>query len=98
MKEITIVINNVKERKEFYCLMKVLEFVEDGKSYINYTYKYHGNNNNSIILPNKEELRKRIQDYFLKEYNEDEKEILSVYNYYYNQNDDEKNSKNNSNK
>ena len=90
MKEITIVINNVKERKEFYCLMKVFEFIEDGKSYKTYTYKYHGNNNNSIILPNKEELKKRIQDYFLKEYNEDEKEILSVYNYYYNKNDDEK--------
>ena len=90
MEEITIVINNAKERKEFYCLMKVFEFVEDGKSYIKYTYRYHGNNNNSIILPNKEELRKRIQDYFLKEKNEDEKEILSVYNYYYNKNDDEK--------
>ena len=81
MKEITIEINNVQERKEFYCLMKVLEFI-DGKSEIKYSYKYH-DNGNSIFLPDKEELKKKIQDYFLKEQNEDENEILSVYNYYY---------------
>ena len=91
MKEITkiIVINNVKERKEFYCLMQVLMFVEDEKSYKKYLYKCH-ENQISIFLPKKEELRKKIQDYFLKEQNEEGKEILSVYNYYYTS-DDEKN-------
>ena len=85
--EITIIINSVKERKEFYCLMQVLMYVER-ESYKNYSYKYHGRSD-SINLPNKEELKKRIQDYFLKEQNEDEIEILSVYNYYYTS-DDEK--------
>ena len=88
IKEITIIINNLKERKEFYCLMQVLMFVDENSD-INYTYNYHGNKN-SIFLPDKEELRKKIQDYFLKEQNEDEKEILSVYNYYYTS-DEEKN-------
>ena len=88
IKEITIIINNLKERKEFYCLMQVLMFVDENSD-INYIYNYHGNKS-SIFLPDKEELRKKIQDYFLKEQNEDEKEILSVYNYYYTS-DEEKN-------
>ena len=84
MKEITkiIVINNVKERKEFYYLMQVLMFVEDEKSFKKYSYLYH-ESHNSILLPKREELRKKMQEYFLKEQNEDGKEILSVYNYYY---------------
>ena len=57
-------------------------FVEDEKSYKKYLYKCH-ENQISIFLPKKEELRKKIQDYFLKEQNEEGKEILSVYNYYY---------------
>ena len=88
IKEITIIINNIKERKEFYCLMKVFELVEDGKSDINYKYKYHGNDN-IIILPDKEKLKENLKKYFLIEQNEDEKDILSVYNYYY-ISDDEK--------
>ena len=85
IKEITIIINNVKERKEFYCLMQVLMFAEDIDSYKNYSYKYH-DKGEPINLPNKEKLK----NYFLKEKNEDDKEILSVYNYYY-ISEDEKN-------
>ena len=94
MKEITIIINNVKERKEFYCLMQILIFLENKESYKNYSYKKYSNmpyldKRESINLPKKEELKKRIQDYFLKEKSEDEQEILSDYNYYYTS-DDEK--------
>jgi hypothetical protein len=53
-------------------------FAEDIDSYKNYSYKYHGKGE-PINLPNKEKLK----NYFLKEKNEDDKEILSVYNYYY---------------
>jgi len=59
----------------------------DENSDINYIYKYHGNEN-SIFLPDKEELKEKIKNYFLKEQNEDEKEILSYYNYYYTSEDE----------
>jgi len=77
-----IVINNIKERKEFYFLMQALMFLEDEKSFKKYSYLYH-ESHISILIPKREELRKKIQEYFLKEQNEDGKEILSLYNYYY---------------
>ena len=70
--KIIIVINNIIELKELYCLIHLsLEHFEskkylDGKIQIPQNWK-----------------NKNIENYFVKEYNEDNKFVYTIFNYYY---------------
>ena len=85
-KNITIKFENIKERKEFYCLLRILEVIyekntqkvvysEENKEKINMKIE--------IIVPNQSKIKENIKDYFLKEKNEYNEDIFSIFNYYY---------------
>ena len=79
--KITIYFNNLKERKEFYCLLCIYRVLKNDKNYDKFTLNKEPKN--EIKIPNSKELRKAIEDYFLKEKNENNEEICSIFNYYY---------------
>ena len=80
--ELTIIINNLKELKEFYLVCVFLEILETQKYFIKENLKYN-NKNNEILLPNKNVIEERFGSFFYKEKNEFEDEVYSEINYYY---------------
>ena len=84
IKEITIIIDNVKELKQFYCTMCLL-FVLIKQEWIKESLIPISNKNKKykINLPNKELIEQKIGDYFLKEENEEGQMVYSEMNYYY---------------
>ena len=96
--KITIIFKDIKERKEFYCLLCIIKVLikynkEENKNDKSLKKEYTYDNNKEkpkIELPNSELLQKDIKDYFLKEKNENDEEICSIFNYYY-ESEEEKN-------
>ena len=84
-KKLTIIINNIKELKEFCCTLCVLRLLLNEKKYVKEKLTFAGNKNNfnEIKLPDKKEMEYEIGAFFLKEKNEDEKDCYSELNYYY---------------
>ena len=82
-KEITISFKNIKERKEFYCILCILEVILSKENYVGMKFNYH-NQDKVLNLPSKDKLMIKIEPYFLKKLDEDNKEICStVIDYYY---------------
>jgi hypothetical protein len=82
IKELVIIINNVRELKEFYCILSIYKVIMDKKNWIK--EKVIANKSQKEIeLPNKNIIEREIGAYFLKDINEDEKEVYSEFNYYY---------------
>ena len=80
---ITLVFHNIKERKEFYCLISILMVILDQKNFEQKTYYFH-EKENKFRLPSQKELIKKIGGYFIKKVDENEQEICStIFNYYY---------------
>ena len=80
----TIIFKNIKEVKEFYCLLCVLRISQD-KTY-NEEIEFITNDPNKplkYIFPKKEELENKIGPYFFKKKDEENKDVFSVFNYYY---------------
>jgi len=83
-KQLTIKVNNIKELKELYCTLSILKVILTSnwikeKVFLN-------NNKDKIIdieLPSKNLIEREIGSYFLKEKNEEEKEVYAEMNYYY---------------
>ena len=96
--KMTIIFKDIKERKEFYCLLCIIKVLiifnkEENKNdkSLKKVYTYDNNKEKpKIELPNSELLQKDIKDYFLKEKNENDEEICSIFNYYY-ESEEEKN-------
>ena len=84
-KQLTVIINNIKELKEFCCTIRVLRLLLNEKKYVKERLTFAGNKNNfnEIKLPDKKEMEYEIGAFFLKEKNEDEKDCYSELNYYY---------------
>ena len=87
--KITIIINNIIELKELYCLIH-LSF-ECWKSK---TYKYKEKETKvpkeiEIKIP-RDLINKKIEKYFVKEYNEDNKFAYTIFNYYYESEEEKK--------
>lgn len=81
--EMTIIFKNIRERKEFYCLLRVLGIIMKEKNNSNIKFIYHEKPMN-FNLPNKEEIIKKIEGYFIKKKDENDKEICSpTFNCYY---------------
>lgn len=81
IKNLSIIINGIKEQKEFYCLAMILNFLIIGQSF-----------NNTVIekIPDKRNLEKRIGKYFTKEKNENDELVYSDFNYYNKSEEEEK--------
>ena len=83
IKKLTIIINNVKELKEFYCTLCVLRvLIKD--NWITEKVCVQGTKNNyEIKLPNKISIEREIGNYFIKDKNEEEVDCYSEIDYYY---------------
>ena len=84
--ELTIIINSIKELKELYCTLCVLLILNNQKNNFINEYLFSKSNKNTkfkINLPDKNIIEKKLQNYFLKEENEEEKQVYSEMNYYY---------------
>lgn len=82
IKELVIIINNVRELKEFYCILSIYKVILDKKNWIKEKVIV-SKNLKEIELPNKKLIEREIGSYFLKDINEEEKEVYSEFNYYY---------------
>ena len=68
-----IILNSIKEQKEFYCLSVYLDFLISGR-YIN--------ESKSKDLPDKRLLMDKLSTYFTQEKNENDEKVYSDFNYY----------------
>ena len=82
IKKLTVIINNLKELKEFYLVCVFLEILENKNYLINETLKCN-NKETQIKLPDKDLIEERFGSFFYKEKNEFEKEVYSEINNYY---------------
>ena len=82
IKELVFIINNVRELKEFYCILSIYKVILDKKNWIKEKVIVN-KNQKDIELPNKKIIEREIGPYFLKDINEEEKEVYSEFNYYY---------------
>ena len=89
--EITIVFDNIKERKQFYCLLCFLREVNKEANYYDKSFNLiipKGDTNMEkplrFMLPDKNgDIKRKLDKCFLKEPNEENKDQFSVLNYYY---------------
>ena len=84
-KQLTIIINNIKELKETFCTLMVLKIIV--KFGLNKQYYDIGEKSNkktvSVSMPDKVEIENAIEPYFLKEGDQNKKKLYSSMNYYY---------------
>ena len=85
IKKLTIIINNIKELKEFYCTLCVLRVLVKPENWIKEEVSVQGSKIKDIAikLPSKKKIENEIENYFIKEKNEEGKECYSEINYYY---------------
>ena len=100
--ETTIIFNNIKEKKEFFCLMKLIEI--NYKEVYFYIEKEDKKEDKKEIekekktfeLPYLNEMKDIIGSYFLRTKDENNKEIYSsVFDYYYTSDEEKEKFKNN---
>ena len=87
IKNLTIIINNIKELKEFCCTLGVLKVLinkEPSKEILLY-----GGKEIKISLPRKSDIEYELGAYFLEEKNTEEKNCYSELNYYYTSKEEE---------
>ena len=93
---ITIRFKNIKERKEFYCILCLYEILNNKNNYENLKFIYHHKNREKEDLeyknfPKKEIIKDKLCEYFLKKTNEKNQEVCSfVFDYYYTSEEEEK--------
>ena len=71
IKELIVIINTIKEQKEFYCLAEFLNFLIQGI-----------NDPKNGPLPEKRNIENLLINYFTREKNENEVQVYSDFNYY----------------
>ena len=81
--EMTIIFNDIKERKQFYCLLLILDVLLKDKNNSPLKFLYH-EKEMEFKLPSQEEIKKKLEPYFIQKKDENNKEICSPsFNYYY---------------
>ena len=81
-KKLTFIINDMNEIKELNCILALYKVISNKENWIK--EKLIVNNKlKEIELPNKKIVAKEIGEFFLKDKNEEEIEVYSVFNYYY---------------
>ena len=94
-KIIKIKFENIKQRKEFFCLLSILDIIQhnDNYKFIEYEYEEKDEKNKKeekkkkkVNILNPDKIKKKIENYFIKEKNENNEEICSIFNYYYTSN------------
>ena len=73
IKKLTIIINNIKEQKEFYCLVVLLNFLINPQN---------NDLKSSKSIPDRKLLDKKLCNYFMMEKNENDTKVYSEIDYY----------------
>ena len=73
IKKLTIIINNIKEQKEFYCLVVLLNFLINPQN---------NDLKSSKSIPDRKLLDKKLCNYFMMEKNENDSKVYSEIDYY----------------
>ena len=91
-KEFTIIFDNYKERKQFYCLLLFLKEVKKEANYYEKTFNISTMKKNARFrLPDKKNvIKKEISKYFLKEQGEEKQDLFCLFNYYYSSDEEKK--------
>ena len=79
----TIIFDNIKERKELYCILCFWKEIKIEKNYYEKKYKFKGGKVNYIFFDKNDETKKKLANYFLKELDEEKKDQITSLNYYY---------------
>jgi hypothetical protein len=79
---VTFIVYNNIELKELFCILSIANVISDKKNWIKEKINER-NKIKEIELPNKNNIEKEIGNYFLKDKNEEEKEMYSEFNCYY---------------
>ena len=82
-KKLTFIINNMKEIKELNCILTLYKVILNKENWIKEILIINNNKVKTVELPNKEIIKREIEEFFLKDKNEEENEVYSVFNYYY---------------
>ena len=83
MNKLTIILNNIKERKQFYCLLCLLGIIIKEQNITKMKFKYH-EKEMVFKLPSQEKIKEKIEKYFIKRKNENNKDVCSpTFNSYY---------------
>ena len=82
IKRLTVILNDIKELKEFFCIISLYKVIMDEKNWFK-EILIANNKKKEVSLPNKEKIEKEIGSYFLKDKNEKENEVYSEFNYYF---------------
>ena len=92
--KLTIIFDNIKEKKEFFCLLVFIREVSREENYFDKSFSCKNKNetkNLKFRIPDKKkEAKNKLNNYFLKEQNEEGRAKYSLFNYYYTSEDEEK--------
>ena len=81
--ETTIIFNDIKDKKQFYCLLAILGVLLKDKNNTPLKFVYH-EKEMEFKLPSQGEIRKKLENYFIIKKDENNKDMLSpTFNYYY---------------
>ena len=86
IKPFTVVINTIKELKEFYCTMCLLKVLMKEWKKEKFFVDNRKDKIIEIEMPDKTAIEEEIKKYFLQEKNEEEKNVYAEMNYYYTSN------------
>ena len=87
--KITIVFQNIKERKEFYCILCFANIIMDKNNFEDLQILYHSEEK-YYNFPKKELILSEISKYYVKKENEENQKVCSyVFNYYYTSKEEE---------
>ena len=86
IKPFTVVINTIKELKEFYCTMCLLKVLMKEWKKEKFFVDNRKDKTIEIEMPDKTAIEEEIKKYFLQEKNEEEKNVYAEMNYYYTSN------------
>ena len=81
--QLTIILNNIKDLKELYCTICILNHLENKNSIFEEQVVMPDKKNKDIKLPKKSILEKELGIFFLKDKNEEDRDCYSEMNYFY---------------
>ena len=79
----TIIFDNIKERKELYCILCFWREIKIEKNFFEKKFKYRGGRVNYMFFDKKDETKQKLIKYFLKETDEEKNYPITSINYYY---------------
>ena len=89
IKKFIIIINDIKEIKELFCMLSIFKIISIKGNWFKEILLVN-KVNKEIELPIKEKFEEEIGEYFMKDKNQEDKEVYSEFNYYFTSPEEEK--------